>query len=84
MGRFSGAYNGAEVRALLESVGITVQDSLDLTTNYLIVGGPVFVDSDGEPSEDPIQASELSEYQEAQAQGVYTISINDLRQYFKK
>jgi len=84
VGRFSGAYNGAEVRALLESVGITVQDKLDLTTNYLIVGGPVFVDADGEPSEEPIQPSELAAYQDAQAQGVYTISINDLRQYFKK
>jgi len=84
VGRFSGAYNGAEVRALLESVGITVQDKLDLTTNYLIVGGPLFVDADGEPSEEPIQPSELAEYQNAQAQGVYTISINDLRQYFKK
>lgn len=84
VGRFSGAYNGAEVKALLESVGITVQDKLDLTTNYLIVGGPVFVDADGEPSEEPIPPSELAEYQDAQAQGVYTISINDLRQYFKK
>ncbi len=84
VGRFSGAYNGSEVRSLLESVGITVQDSLDLTTNYLIVGGPLFVDADGEPSEEPIQPSELAEYQNAQAQGVYTISINDLRQYFRK
>ena len=42
------------MRLLLEDIGITVQNKLDLTTNYLIVGGPLFYDEEGEPVEDPI------------------------------
>jgi cell division septum initiation protein DivIVA len=79
VGTFSGRYNGADVRALLESVGITVQGKLHLTTNYLIMGGAVS-NEDGEI----IQPWDLPKYREAQAQGVYIISINQFAQYFKK
>lgn len=84
LGRFSGTYNEAEVEALLEDIGITVQENVDLTTNYLIVGGPLFYDEEGEPVEEPIQPSELSTYKEAVEKGVYIISINALKQYFRR
>jgi ABC-type transporter Mla subunit MlaD len=84
IGRFSGSYNEAEITALLEDIGITVQAELDRTTNYLIVGGPLFVDEEGEPVEDPIQPSELGRYKDATALGVRIISINDFRHYFRR
>ncbi|MEE8469564.1 MAG: hypothetical protein V3T22_13980, partial [Planctomycetota bacterium] len=84
IGRFSGTYNEAEVTALLEDIGITVQAELDRTTNYLIVGGPLFLDEEGEPVEEPIQPSELPRYKDATALGVKIISINDFRQYFRR
>jgi hypothetical protein len=84
LGRFSGSYNEAEITALLEDIGITVQAELDRTTNYLIVGGPLFVDEEGEPVEEPIQPSELPRYKDATALGVRIISINDFRQYFRR
>lgn len=84
IGRFSGTYNEAEIKALLEDIGITVQAELDRTTNYLIVGGPLFVDEEGEPVEEPIQPSELPRYKDATALGVRIISINDFRQYFRR
>lgn len=84
IGRFSGNYNESELRLLLEEIGITVQDKLDLTTNYLIVGSPLFHDEEGEPVDDPIQPSELPMYKDAQAKGVFIVSINDLRQYFRR
>ena len=84
IGRFSGTYNESEITALLEDIGITIQAELDRTTNYLIVGGPLFVDEEGEPVDDPIQPSELPRYKDAAALGVRVISINDFRQYFRR
>ena len=83
-GRFGGAYNESEIALMLEEVGITVQKSLDLTTNYLVVGQPMYLDEDGEMLEVPRQPSDLAVYKNAQAQGCSIISINDFRAYFKR
>ena len=84
VGRFSGVYNEAELGLALADIGITVQKQIDHTTNYLIVGGPLFYDEEGEPVEDPIQPSELTVYKDAVAQGCSIISINDFRQFFRR
>ena len=84
-GRFSGAHDEAEIVRLLDEIGIRVQKLVDQTTNYLIVGGPLFQDPDtGETVEDPIQPSELPVYKDAQAFGCAIITINDLRKYFRR
>lgn len=83
-GNFTGEYNAAELKLLLGEIGIKVQENLDLTTNYLIVGSPLFYDEEGEPADPPIQPSALPVYKDAQAFGCEIISINDLRKFFRK
>jgi shikimate dehydrogenase len=53
LGRFSGTWNKGELSALLAELNITVQDHLDKTTDYVIVGGELYADEDGEPLEEP-------------------------------
>ncbi|MCC6406915.1 MAG: hypothetical protein IT453_07100 [Planctomycetes bacterium] len=81
-GRFSGKYNEKELKDLLGMMGITVQETLDLNTDYLIVGGELYLDADGNPVETPIQPSELPVYKEAESKGVVIMALKDLRSYF--
>jgi uncharacterized protein YlxW (UPF0749 family) len=82
VGRFS-VPSENEVRAMLKNMGITVQDKLDNTTDYLIVGSEIFVDAEGNTLETPMQPSELPVYKDAEASGVQITPIKDLRSYFK-
>lgn len=82
LGRFSGTWNKGELSALLAELNITVQDHLDKTTDYVIVGGELYADEDGEPLEEPLQASELPEYKNAVATGVQVVTLKDIRAYF--
>lgn len=81
-GRFSGTWNKGELTQLLSELGITVQKEVDKTTDYLITGGEVYTDEDGEPLEEPRQPSELPVYQEAVAAGVLIVPLKDIRDYF--
>jgi hypothetical protein len=81
-GRFSGKYNEKELQDLLGMMGIRVQPKLDLNTDYLIVGGELYIDADGNPVETPIQPSELAVYKEAESKGVVIMAEKDLRSYF--
>ena len=81
-GRFSGTYNTGELTQLLAELGITVQKSVDKTTDYLITGGEVYTDEEGEPLEEPRQPSELPVYQDAVALGVIIVPLKDIRDYF--
>jgi len=83
-GRFSGTYNENELRAVLEGINIHVQEKLDKTTDYLIVGAELYVDEEGEPYEEPLQPSDLSEYKEAEAMGVRIVPIKLVTDYFRK
>lgn len=83
-GRFGGTYNEAEIALLLAEIGITVQKELDLTTNYLIVGQPMYTDENGDPLEEPRQPSELGVYKNAQAQGCSIVSITQFQRFFKR
>ena len=82
LGRFSGTWNEGELTTLLTELNITVQDTLDKTTDYVIVGGEMYADEEGEPLEDPLQASELPEYKDAVALGVQVVTLKDIRDYF--
>ncbi len=82
LGRFSGTWNEGELTSLLTELNITVQTTLDKTTDYVIVGGEIYTDEDGEPLEDPLQASELPAYKDAVAQGVQVVTLKDIRAYF--
>ena len=81
-GRFSNPSVG-ELTALLSRMGIEVQSELGLETDYLIVGGAIYVDEDGEPLEEPQQPSDLDVYREAEGLGgINIVSLSDLRGYF--
>ncbi|MCH2106934.1 MAG: hypothetical protein MK291_09865 [Planctomycetes bacterium] len=82
VGRFSGTWNEKELRLLLSEVGIHIQDSVDKTTDYLIVGSEIFTDEDGEPLEEPRSPSEEPAYSNAVAMGVQIVPIKQIREYF--
>lgn len=82
VGRFSGAWNEKELRLLLAEVGIEVQDGVDKTTDYLIVGSAIYMDEDGEPLEEPRNPNEEPVYSNAVAMGVQVVPIKQIREYF--
>jgi len=82
VGRFSGTWNEKELRLLLSEVGINIQDSVDKTTDYLIVGSEIYTDEDGEPLEEPKNPSEEPAYSNAVAMGVQIVPIKQIREYF--
>ena len=84
VGTFSGIYNEEELRVLLAEIGINVQDEITNTTNFLITGGPVFVDEDGEALEEPRKVEDLTEFAEAQDKGVVVVPMRDVQQYFRR
>jgi len=81
-GRFSGRFTESKLKILLKDMGITVQDSLDFNTDYLIVGSELFTDEEGNPLEGPLSPVELPVYKDAEASGVQIVSIKDLQGYF--
>lgn len=84
-GRFSGQFNVNELGQLLTAMNITVQKQLDELTDFLIVGSELYRDPEtGEPLEDPMPASELAVYKDAEAMGgVSIVPLKDIRAYFK-
>ena len=84
VGRFSGGYNNADLKILLEKMGIHVQPKVDKTTHFLIVGSELWNDpSTGEPLAEPMQVSDLAEYKQAESLGVQVIPLQDLREFFR-
>ncbi len=71
-----------QIEPLLKGMGMSVQTKLDKSTDFLIVGGEMYTDENGQPVETPIQPSDLSVYKDAVAQGVQIVLVKDLRQYF--
>jgi hypothetical protein len=71
-----------QIEPLLTGMGMTVQTALDKATDFLIVGGEMYLDENGQPVETPIQPSDLPVYKDAVAQGVQIVLVKDLRQYF--
>lgn len=71
-----------QVEPLLKGMGVAVQAKLDKATDFLIVGGEMYTDENGQPVETPIQPSDLPVYKDAVAQGVQIVLVKDLRQYF--
>ncbi|MEZ6003286.1 MAG: hypothetical protein R3F33_03770 [Planctomycetota bacterium] len=84
-GRFDGKYSRDEVAMLLGQIGINVQDKLDRSTMYLIMGNPLYKDPEtGEVLEEPMAVSDLEVYQKAQSYGVQMISLAELRHFFRR
>lgn len=81
-GRFSGQFNQGNLEVLLHGMGISVQDKLDFSTDYLIVGSDLFVDEEGTALDDPLSPTDLPVYKDAQSNGVQIISLTQLRSYF--
>jgi hypothetical protein len=72
VGRFSGRFNKEALTHLLAGMGVTVQPKLDLTTHFLVVGSEILADPEtGEPLEEPIQASDLPVYKDAEARAIH-------------
>lgn len=82
VGRFTGTYGKEQLTTLLGDIGIRVQDKLDLTTNFLIVGAPILQDEDGYPLEEAIEPSDLPIYQEAVANNVQIIPLSSVQDFF--
>lgn len=83
IGRFSGALSAGELSALLEGMNIKVQKTLDKNTDFMIVGGEMFVDENGQVLAEPMQPTDLPVYRDAVAEGVQVVQIADLRKYFR-
>lgn len=83
IGRFGGAYDEGELRALLSRMGIVVQDELALTTDYAIVGSELYTDEFGDAYAEPLDPSELPVYSEAVALGVKIVPIQQVRELFR-
>ncbi len=85
VGRFDGKYNRQEVALLLKEIGINVQDELDRSTMYMIMGNPLYKDPEtGETLEEPLNVKDLPVFAEAKSWGVQMISIAELRHFFKR
>jgi hypothetical protein len=83
LGRFSGAMNEKELKSMLSSMGVTVQKTLDRNTDFMIVGGEMYTDENGQPLAAPLQPSDLPVFKDAVAEGVQVVQLKDLRQYFR-
>lgn len=84
VGNFSGQFSRKELIQLLENMGVHVQEKLDLTTTFMVVGSPLFTDPEtGEPLDEPLEPSDLSIYKDAEAQGVSVVPLSQIREYFK-
>ena len=83
IGRFSGAQSQGELTALLEGMNIKVQKSLDKNTDFMIVGGEMYVDENGQVLPEPMQPTDLPVYRDAVAEGVQVVQATDLRKYFR-
>lgn len=83
-GSIDGIYNRPELEILMKEIGITIQDELSNTTDFLITGGPMFVDEEGEPLEAPLKVEQLPIWAEARDRGVLVVPMRDVTQYFRR
>lgn len=83
LGRFSGALNEKDLRALLAGMNIQIQKNVDKNTDFMVIGSEMYVDENGQPLAQPVQPTDLPAYRDAVAQGVQVVQLNDLRKYFR-
>lgn len=77
-------YSHNELVSLLGELGIQVQEEVGPTTDFLIVGGPIFNDPEtNEPLEEPIAVEEQAQYKNAVNLQVQIIPLRDVRQFFR-
>ncbi len=83
LGRFSGALSESDLRSLLAGMNITVQKTVDKSTDFLILGAEMYVDENGQALAQPQQPTDLPAYRDAVALGVQVVQLSDLRKYFR-
>ena len=83
LGRFSGALTEKDLKALLAGMNVQVQKSVDKNTDFLVLGGEMYVDENGQPLAQPRQPTDDPNYRDAVAQGVQVVQLSDLRKYFR-
>ena len=83
-GRFDGQWNEKELRLLLADIGITVQDAININTDFLIAGSARAVRNEETDEMEIIEVSETPVYKDAIARGLTILSIRDVEQYFRK
>ena len=83
LGRFSGALTEKDLKALLAGMNIQVQKAVDKNTDFLVLGGEMYVDENGQPLAQPRQPTDDPMYRDAVAQGVQVVQLSDLRKYFR-
>ena len=82
-GSFSGTYSRPELLALLANLGINVQEEMDETTHFLIVGSTVYNDPEtNEPLEEPIAPKDLAAYKEAEQRQIQIVPLQNIRSFF--
>lgn len=82
-GRFDGVWNEKEIRILLDEIGITVQDAIDINTDFLIAGAAKAVENE-EGEQVMEQVADTTVYKDAISRGLTILSIRDIEQYFRK
>jgi hypothetical protein len=83
LGRFSGALTEKDLRALLAGMNVQVQKAVDKNTDFLVLGGEMYVDENGQPLAQPRQPTDDPMYRDAIAQGVQVVQLSDLKKYFR-
>ncbi len=83
LGRFSGALTDKDLRALLAGMNIQVQKAVDKNTDFLVLGGEMYVDENGQPLAAPRQPTDDPAYRDAVAQGVQIVQLSELKKYFR-
>ena len=84
VGRFSGRFNEKELEVMLQRIGINVQEGLELTTHFIIVGSEMYTDpATNEPLEDPVQPQDTPVYRNAEAQGLQIIPLQDIQEFLR-
>ena len=83
LGRFTGSLGEKDLKALLAGMNIQVQSAVDKNTDFLVLGGEMYVDEKGQALDQPRQPTDDPMYRDAVAQGVQVVQLADLRRYFR-
>jgi len=76
VGRFSGRFNRNQLSTLLKEVGINVQEQVDVTTDYLILGFEKIVNGE------PVPFEQTQEFKKAENLGVDIFPLRRIESFF--
>ncbi|HET6204789.1 MAG TPA: hypothetical protein VFI25_18500 [Planctomycetota bacterium] len=79
LGRFAGRLNKPQVAMLLSDVGVKVQEKVDRTTDFVVLGAPEEAELTGEGK--PL--NETEEYRKAEEYGCQIVPLRRVEAFFK-